>query len=98
MTNEAKTNGAITILYPNALKNLADRIHSDVVILPSSVHEVILLPLQRDHNVKELRDAVYEINRRELDREDFLSDNVYLYRRDTGSIEIADGGSFDSKE
>lgn len=98
MTNEAKTNGAITILYPNALKNLADRIHSDVVILPSSVHEVILLPLQRDHNVKELRDAVYEINRRELDREDFLSDNVYLYRRDTGSIEIADGGSFDGKE
>lgn len=98
MTNTEKANGAITILYQDALKNFADRIHSDVVILPSSVHEVILLPLREDGDFKEFRNMVCEVNRSGLAREDFLSDNVYLYRRDTGSIEITDGGSFDGKE
>lgn len=88
MTNEERVNGAITILYPDALKNFADRIHADVVILPSSVHEVILLPLQEEEGFQELRNMVYEVNRSQLAREDFLSDNIYLYRRDAGSIEI----------
>lgn len=88
MTNKERVNGAITILYPDALKNFADRTHSDVVILPSSVHEVILLPLQEEEGFQELRNMVYEVNRSQLAREDFLSDNIYLYRRDTGSIEI----------
>ena len=88
MTNEKRVNGAITILYQDALKNFTDRIHSDVVILPSSVHEVILLPLQEEKEFQELRNMVYEVNRSQLAREDFLSDNIYLYRRDTGSIEI----------
>lgn len=88
MTNEAKVSGAITILYQDALKNFADSIHSDVVILPSSVHEVILLPLQEEEGFQELRNMVYEVNRSQLAREDFLSDNIYLYRRDTDCIEI----------
>ncbi len=88
MTNTEKANGAITILYQNALKNFAERIHSDVVILPNSVHEVILLPLREDDDFREFRNMVCEVNRSGLAREDFLSDNVYLYRRDTCSIEI----------
>lgn len=88
MTNEERVNGAITILYRDALKNFADSIQSDAVILPSSVHEVILLPLQKDTEFQEFRNMVCEVNRSKLDREDFLSDNVYLYRRNTGSIEI----------
>lgn len=88
MSNTQKVNGATAILYKDALKGFADSIHSDVVILPSSVHEVILLSLQENDNVKELRNMVYEVNRSELAKEDFLSDNVYLYRRDTGNIEI----------
>lgn len=88
MSNHAKTNGAITILYQDALKNYADRIHSDVVILPSSVHEVILLPLKGNDNFDNLRNMVHEVNHTHLAREDFLSDNIYLYRRDNGNIEI----------
>lgn len=48
----------------------------------------ILLPLQEEEGFQELRNMVYEVNRSQLAREDFLSDNIYLYRRDTGSIEI----------
>ncbi len=88
MTNEKKVNGAATILYRDALKNFADTVHSDVVILPSSVHEILLISLKENDNFAELRGMVHEVNHGGLAREDFLSDNVYLYRRDTGSIEI----------
>lgn len=88
MTNEARVNGAITILYKDALKDFAASIHSDVAILPSSVHEVILLPMREEKYFNELRDMVCEVNRNELSKEDFLSDNVYLYRRSTDNIQI----------
>lgn len=89
MSNEVRVNGAISICYKNSLKDFARTIHSDVVILPSSVHEVLLLPLQDGGDMKELRNIVYEVNRCQVSREEFLSDNVYLYRRHTDSVEIA---------
>ena len=88
MSNKPRVNGAISILYKDSLKNFSSGLHSDVVILPSSVHEVILLPLLEHEGIKEFRDMVYEVNRSQLSKEEFLSDNVYLYRRSTDSIEI----------
>ena len=88
MSNKPRVNGAISILYKDSLKNFSSGLHSDVVILPSSVHEVILLPLLEHEGFKEFRDMVYEVNRSQLSKEEFLSDNVYLYRRSTDSIEI----------
>ena len=44
LTNERKINGATSILYENVLKTFAEEQNSDLIILPSSIHEVILLP------------------------------------------------------
>lgn len=88
MSNEARVNGAISIRYRNALKNFARTLNSDIVILPNSVHEVILLPLEDKEDIQKFKDMVYEVNRCQLSREEFLSDNVYLYRRSTDAIEI----------
>ena len=88
MSNKARVNGAISIRYKGILKAFSSKLNSDIVILPSSVHEVILLPLLEHEGFKEFKDMVYEVNRYQLSKEEFLSDNVYLYRRDTDSIEI----------
>ena len=80
--------GAACMLYPHCLKKLAEDMGNDLYILPSSVHEVIMLPLRADTDFDELKDMVYQINRSQLAREEFLSDNVYLYRRDTDKVEI----------
>lgn len=89
MSNKQRCNGAISVCYKESLHNFSKLLKSDVVILPSSVHEVILLPLDTKTDINELKSMVYQVNRTELTREEFLSDNVYLYRRDTDSIEIA---------
>lgn len=88
MSNTAMVNGAITICYEDSLKNFAEKFNSDVVILPSSVNETILLPLKDDTDFDELKDMVHQINRYQLTREKFLSDNIYLYRMDTDTVEI----------
>lgn len=88
MSNKTRVNGAISILHKDILKNFSNKLKSDIVILPSSVHEVILLPSSGHKGFKELRDMVHEVNHGNLSEEEFLSDNVYLYRRDTDNIEI----------
>lgn len=88
MSNDKKCNGAITIRYRDSLKSFAMAQDSDVVILPSSVHEVILLPVKSNIDFEYLKDMVHEVNRNCVAREDFLSDNIYLYRRNSDKVEI----------
>ncbi len=89
MSNIHKSSGAGTMCYPNALKDFSEKQNGDVIILPSSIHEVLLLPLKEDDDMDELKEMVHSVNTEMLAPEDFLSDNVYIYRRSTGQIEIA---------
>lgn len=78
LTNTDMRNGASGILNSNLLQSLSEKLGSNLVILPSSVHEVILLP---DHNFdyNELIEMVTDINQMEVEPEDRLSNNVYFY-------------------
>lgn len=85
--NESKNFGAAVILYQSFLENFAETIQSDFYILPSSVHEVILIPVEgEEEEVEKLKNMVYEVNRTELEREEILSDSVYLYKRKENCI------------
>ena len=88
MSNTKSLFGAATILYENCLKEYASDIGKDLIILPSSVHEVLLLPYDDNADIGTFKEMVYDVNRTEVNRVDFLSDNVYLYRRDTDLLEI----------
>ena len=59
------------------------------MVLPSSIHEVLLLPDRGDQNYEELCRTVASINRSEVDPEERLSNNVYLFSRSTGRLRIA---------
>lgn len=89
LTNRQRTNGAICMLYDDVIKNFAEKINSDMYILPSSVHEVILVPAAEGIFEKELTDMVREVNKEELDRIDVLSDHAYYYCRETDEITIS---------
>lgn len=87
LTNNVKTNGAICLLYDNILKEFAEKIGSDFVILPSSVHELILHPIIPNVTKENLKDIITEINETEVDDIDVLSNHPYIYRKETGKIE-----------
>lgn len=69
------------------IRKQAEEKQVDLYILPSSVHEVLLIPAY-EYKAKELADLVREVNAT-LRKEEVLSGHVYVYRLDSGKIELA---------
>jgi len=88
LSNRKQINGAGCILYDGCLKNFADTQNSDIVILPSSLHETILVPDDGKLDYGDLQKTVGQINESEVPEEDVLSDSVYKYDRVKDQIVI----------
>ena len=90
LSNGDYMNGASAMMYDKVLYDFASTMGENLYILPSSIHEVILL-LERDAgDVRELCYMVKETNRTAVDPEEVLSDHVYYYDRQEDKIHIAD--------
>lgn len=81
ISNTACINGASSILYENELHELAEKMESDLYILPSSIHEVVVISAEMG-NPEDLAQMVAKINVSEVPLEDRLSNQVYHYDRD----------------
>lgn len=88
LTNEKGINGASCLLYKDLIKNFAHQINSDLYILPSSVHEIILLPMKKKLNIDYLSKMVMEINKSSVPVDEILSDNVYIYSMERDAISM----------
>ncbi len=81
--------GAASMLYPGQLKRFAQELDADLIILPSSIHEVLLLPYHNEVRISELEDLVRYVNLHDVPEEDILSDHVYFYSRSSDKTIIA---------
>ena len=90
LTNPVMYYGAAGILRTDLLEKFAQLKETDLYVLPSSVHEVILLPALDCWDVDELRQMVKSVNAGSVDKMDWLSDEVYYYRRESGEVVIAE--------
>lgn len=79
LTNSSRLNGASAILYIDLLEEIGQYFKKDYFILPSSIHEVILIPWKEDISSDFLSEMVSEINTTELKKEEILSNHAYLY-------------------
>ncbi|MCD7981113.1 MAG: DUF5688 family protein [Clostridiales bacterium] len=86
LTNEQNLYGASCILYENLIRSYADRFLTDLYILPSSIHEVILIPASCDSKMQEFSAMVREVNEAQVASEEVLSDHAYYYSRDRDKI------------
>lgn len=87
MTNQNTSCGCGCILYPHVLEDFSERVGMDFYILPSSIHEVLLVPGYGNDSLSLIK-IVGEVNRTVVEQEDFLSDNVYYYSRKNKKITI----------
>ncbi len=81
VTNQKKILGASVILYDQALKYFYEKFNGEFYILPSSIHEVIVIP-EINMSVEEMKRLVTETNENEVNYLEILSDNVYRYDGD----------------
>ena len=86
LTNNWKRNGAVCMLFMDSLKEFAESLESDLYVIPSSIHEVILVPKYAEVNRSALDSIICDINYSELREEDVLSDHTYLYSRKADRI------------
>ncbi len=90
LTNNVGLNGATSIIYDNVVKNFASVHSSNVFILPSSVHEVMLVPEKDETDAEFLQELVIEANQSAVGLIDLLSDHIYYYNREQDQLLMYD--------
>ncbi len=86
LTNDQDFNGAVCMIYDGVMASHAEKFGSDFYILPSSIHEVILVPTGNDDRLADFGSMVRDVNATQLEPEDVLSDHAYYYSRADGKI------------
>ena len=89
LTNGDKMNGASLILHDDVMKQVGEIMGTDYYVLPSSIHETLIVPDNSFHNVEELNAMVKEVNSTIVDPEEVLSDKVQHYDRNNHVLENA---------
>ncbi|WP_029324743.1 DUF5688 family protein [Butyrivibrio sp. AE3004] len=83
LSNERNCYGAASLLIKSQMDSIAEKI-GDYYILPSSVHELIIIPDDGRMQARELVAMVKEVNMTSVSEQDKLSDSVYRYEFDKG--------------
>lgn len=89
LSNKNKIHGASAILYPNLLADFAKAVNNNLIIIPSSIHECILLPVNNTDEIEHIRMMIKEVNNTQLNAEELLSYNPYYFDKETGKLNIA---------
>ena len=88
LSTENKTCGSIYMIDPLTLSSLAELLKDNLIILPSSRHEVIILPQHENEDFERFKDMVVEVNATQVAPVDVLSDSVYLFDRESKRLRI----------
>ena len=89
LTNDSGALGAATLYYPQVREHIADVLGESYTVLPSSQHEVLIVPDSAGLGREELSAMVRQANREVVEPKDVLSDEIYHFDRDEKKFEIA---------
>ncbi len=84
LSNLCKIDGAVYMLFDDVLEQIAQKLQSDIYIIPSSIHEVLVLAKEENTEYKNLKDMVMSVNVNHVEPQEVLSDSVYFYKRGRG--------------
>ena len=88
LTNSRRCFGAAEILDKRTLRMVADQVGDRFIVLPSSVHETLVMPSKDESEYEELAHMVRMVNDTQVEAEERLSDHVYVYSRDEETLQI----------
>lgn len=90
LSNSRSEYGAACISYSGVLDAAAEKLGKDFFVLPSSIHEVLLVPDDGNADITALKQMVHDVNASEVDPPDVLTNNVYHYDSRERIFEQAD--------
>ena len=89
LTTEDGVLGAAALFYPDVQKRIGEIVGGDYYVLPSSVHEVLIMPDDGHTNAKDLAMMVRDINEHEVSPEERLGNKVLYFRTDLQKLQVA---------
>lgn len=85
-----KVHGAGVLAYQDFMDQAAERVGGDFFILPSSIHEVLIVPDNGKMDLKDLENMVKEVNATQVAPADKLTDSVYHYDSQAKIFELGE--------
>ncbi|MCD8130925.1 MAG: DUF5688 family protein [Lachnospiraceae bacterium] len=82
--------GAVMAFLPGTCRKLYELLGEEFYLLPSSIHEVLFIPVSRVTSRELLKRTVCDVNSYEMQQDEILSDSLYFYRSDEDRLEIAE--------
>lgn len=82
LTNSSTNLGAAVLYYPDVQKRIGDMLQNSYYVLPSSIHELMILPRSANDNLEIFRKMVKEANETVVNPQEVLSDRVFMYDRE----------------
>lgn len=89
-TNRKRFLGAAVMIYKTFLEKVAEKLKNNLIIFPSSVHEILIVAESPAIDIYHCKKMVKDVNATQVEPDEFLSDNVYYYDRKTKELIIAD--------
>ncbi len=90
LTNQEKLYGAAYMFDQETMEKIAAELGGNLIVLPSSLHEVIIVKETEDVDLQELKDMVSGINETVVSEEEFLSDEIYRYDAEQQTLSVID--------
>ena len=94
LSNPIRSFGAACIVYPEVLDMAGQVLGEDYYVLPSSVHEVVLVPASKGLKPEDMNAMVTEINQTQVAEEEILSNHAYLYQREARRLVMQNSFNF----
>lgn len=88
MTNSAKYFGASCMIQEEKLHEFCEKIKSDLIIIPSSVHEILIVPDKNEFEREGINEIIKDVNIKTLNEGEVLSDHAYYFEKDKGFRQI----------
>lgn len=79
LSNNRGIQGATAILYKDVMRGLAEKYRTNFYLIPSSIHEFLLLPEEQAESLQSISELVRQVNHERVNEEDILSDHAYFY-------------------
>ncbi|MDE7322567.1 MAG: hypothetical protein K2N73_07495 [Lachnospiraceae bacterium] len=86
LSNKSRVEGAACMLYPDLIKDFAKALGSSLYIIPSSIHELLLLPVKNTNESEDIKSMIREINDTQVKMEEILSYSLYLFDKEKEKI------------
>lgn len=92
LTNRSGVLGASALFYPEVQEQISEKLGEGYSVIPSSIHEVIIVPDSAGFTGVALKDMVKDANSSVVASKDILSDNVFHFDKDEKALSVSDTG------